>query len=69
MQVKLKGKASLPTQLTMTIAGNKKTISISEAETQWVNAGEWTLKDTGYIAIQLAAAAKVRRRRDQYQRL
>ncbi len=59
MQVKLKGRASLPTQLTMTIAGNKKTISISEAETQWVNAGEWSLKDTGYISIQLAAGTKV----------
>lgn len=58
LQVKLKGKTTQACQLNMTIGGKKKTVKLSEADFQWVSAGEWALKDTGYIAIQLAAAGK-----------
>jgi hypothetical protein len=54
MQVKLKGKASQPCKLALTIAGKRKTVNVDQADAQWVNAGEWTLSDTGYIAIQLS---------------
>lgn len=56
MQVKLRGNATHPCKLAMTIAGKKKTVKVDQAGFQWVYAGEWTLKDTGYIAIQLSAA-------------
>jgi hypothetical protein len=58
LQVKLKAKAAQACQLAMTIGGKKKTVKINTADFQWATAGEWSLKDTGYIAIQLSAIDK-----------
>ncbi|WP_315814590.1 DUF5077 domain-containing protein [Paraflavitalea speifideaquila] len=58
LQVKLKAKAAQACQLSMTIAGKKKTVKVNTTDFQWATAGEWMLKDTGYIAIQLSAVDK-----------
>ena len=55
MHVRLKGKATKPCNVAMTIAGIKMTIGINQPRFQWMETGVWFLKDTGYIAIQLSA--------------
>lgn len=58
IQVKLKAKADLHCKLAMTIAGRREVVKISQPDFQWIDAGTWTLKDTGYITIQLSAIEK-----------
>jgi hypothetical protein len=58
MQIKLKGKSVQPCKLALTIAGKKQTVTVDQTTFQWINAGEWTLKDTGYISIQLSGVEK-----------
>lgn len=58
LQVKLRAKGDKPSTLAMTIGGKTKRVKVSEAGFHWVEAGEWKLKDTGYIAIQLAGVDK-----------
>lgn len=58
IQIKLKGKTTLPCTLALSIAGNKKTVKVSDETMQWITVGEWILKDTGYIAIQLSGVDK-----------
>ena len=58
MQLKLKGKAAQSCKLAITIAGTRKTVDVAQPDFQWVSAGEWTVKDTGYIAIRLSGVEK-----------
>jgi hypothetical protein len=58
MQVKLKGKATQPCTLALTIGGKQHTVKVNNTTVQWITVGEWTLKDTGYIAIQLSGVDK-----------
>ena len=58
MVVKLKASNSAGSKLTMTIAGKKKTVSVKPGNNQWFSAGEWQVKDTGYIAIRLEGVSK-----------
>lgn len=58
MRVKLRAKADRHCRLALTIAGKGKAVEISQPDFQWIDAGTWTLKDTGYIAVQLSAVDK-----------
>jgi len=58
MAVKLKASNDAASQLTMTIGGKKKTIKIEPGTGQWLTAGEWQVKDTGYVAIRLEGNSK-----------
>jgi hypothetical protein len=58
MQIKLKGKAAQPCTLAFSIGGKQHTVKVNSAAAQWITVGEWTLKDTGYIVIQLSGVDK-----------
>ncbi|MDF2193427.1 DUF3472 domain-containing protein [Paraflavitalea sp. CAU 1676] len=58
MVVKLKASNAQASQLTMTIAGKKKKVPVGAGVDQWAAAGEWQVKDTGYIAIRLEGESR-----------
>ncbi|WP_276483278.1 DUF3472 domain-containing protein [Paraflavitalea pollutisoli] len=58
MLVKLKATGQQACKLSMTIAGKEKTIWVGAVNNEYVTAGEWQLKDTGYIAIKLVGISK-----------
>ncbi len=58
IKIKVRAKADGQGVLQLEINGTKKEVVVKEKEFKWFDAGEWILKDTGYIKIILTGISK-----------
>ncbi|HEU4633114.1 MAG TPA: DUF5077 domain-containing protein, partial [Flavisolibacter sp.] len=58
LKIKVRAKTEGQSQLQLTINGKKRSVTLNSQEFQWQDAGEWEIKDTGYIKITLAGLSK-----------
>ncbi len=57
-KVSLKAKASGESRLQVTIDGISKTVTVRSSDYDMVDAGRWTVKDTGYLRIRLSGLSR-----------
>ena len=62
LKIRLKAKTDGVSKLRLTINGKEKKIRINNDAFQWYDAGNWKLKDTGYVKIQLQGISKTKER-------
>lgn len=62
LRIKLSGKTEGQSKLQLTVNGRTKSITVNSKEFQLHDAGEWELKDTGYIKITLSGLSKTGKR-------